>query len=362
MHDFAQAGPICTLPRLNDTYGAQLEASLGAHAQQRPVSLIIPCHGMDLRQPALAHILAELAPATWLREVVLSVNGARPMELEHGQRLAAALPCPTRVLENDAPAQAEEYGRAWGVERVPQGKGLNVWAAVRLVQAEGRSSFVALQDADVSSFRRENLARLVAACVDPRLGFRFAKMYYARVTDRLYGRVTRLFFTPLLEALQHRVGSHGLLEFLSAFRYALAGECVCEIGLAERLAYHPGWGLETKMLAQVYRHTGGREVCQVDGGTGYHHRHHAVSGHAGLGEMCGVIAETLFAELESAGFSQAGTMLQAAIEEYPYAAERHRQRSSAVSIMNGLPADEAGDRAMIQEFAAVLKSMAPQEQ
>ena len=69
-------------------------------------------------------------------------------------------------------------------------------------------------------------------------------MYYSRVTDRLYGRVSRLFLAPLLHALLRVAGHQPLLDFLLSFRYPLAGEVALTRELATTLPASSGWGLE----------------------------------------------------------------------------------------------------------------------
>src|SRR4029079_9512017 len=127
------------------------------------------------------------------------------------------------------------------------GKGLNVWAALQIVCHEARSEIVALQDCDVTSFQRGTLARLCYACAHPQLNYAFAKMYYSRATDRLYGRVSRLFFAPLLHAIVRLAGPRPLIDFLLSFRYPLAGECAFTCDVASRLPLSSNWGLETAM-------------------------------------------------------------------------------------------------------------------
>jgi hypothetical protein len=66
--------------------------------------------------------------------------------------------------------------------------------------AEERADYMAFLDADIVNFDREMLARLVLPALDPIVDFDFVKAYYARFSDRLHGRVTRLFVSPLLAA------------------------------------------------------------------------------------------------------------------------------------------------------------------
>jgi glucosyl-3-phosphoglycerate synthase len=146
---------------------------------------------------------------------------------------------------------------------------------------------IVTQDADVTSFRGSTLARLCAACVHPQLGYHFSRMYYSRVTDRLYGRVSRLFLTPLLQAFIRVAGHHPLLDFLASFRYPLAGETALRTALAAELPLGASWSLEIGMLCEVFRRADPREICQVDGGTGYDHRHHPLSEGGALLRMAG---------------------------------------------------------------------------
>ena len=92
------------------------------------------------------------------------------------------------------------------------------------VLARGQSNVIALHDCDILSYNREYLARLCYPIVHPNLAYEFCKGYYSRVTDRLHGRVTRLYVTPLIRSLQQVFGNHALLTFLDSFRYPLAGE------------------------------------------------------------------------------------------------------------------------------------------
>ena len=59
---------------------------------------------------------------------------------------------------------------------------------------------VATHDSDILSYHRDMLHRLCLPTMHPNLSYQFAKSYYGRVSDRMYGRVTRLFVAPLLRA------------------------------------------------------------------------------------------------------------------------------------------------------------------
>jgi len=356
MSDFAQSGLICTLQRLNDSHFAQIEAELVDLAAERPIVLVLPCHGAELERPALRHICEELSGATWLHEVIVSMNGLGPDGVVRAREFFSRLPQRVRILWNDGATMREPIANLLGCapEKIPHGKGLNVWAAIGVAMQETKASLIATQDCDVTSFRRSSLARLCYACVHPHLGFAFAKMYYSRVTDRLYGRVSRLFLAPLLQALLRVSGHQPLLDFLLSFRYPLAGECAMARESAVALELSPGWGLEIGMLSELFRMVDPRKVCQVDGGSGYDHKHQPVE--LGLLDMCRQITVALFAQLAAEGMTSTPSFHEAVAAAYRRESALALRRSAALALINGLPFDEAGEEQIVRAFAGVLET------
>jgi glucosyl-3-phosphoglycerate synthase len=338
--DFAQAGLICTLQRLNDTHLGRIEAELHEIARVRPIALVLPCHGRDLEQPAFQRLLEELRGADFLREIVLSMNGVAPAVREALPGRLSSLRQKVTLLQNEATAQE------------PGGKGRNVRAAFAHLAAAGECEFIATQDCDVASFRRADLARLCYSVAHPQLAFRFAKMYYSRVTDRLYGRVSRLFLAPLLHAVLRVSGHQPLVDFLLSFRYPLAGEVALTRELAAVLPVSSGWGLEIGQLCEVFRRVDPREVCQVDGGSGYDHKHQPAA--PALADMAGEIARELFTQFAAEGLANDLAFRAAIAAAYRREAAHSLRRSASLATINGLPFDEAAERAIVEEFAARL--------
>jgi glucosyl-3-phosphoglycerate synthase len=339
MSDFAQTGLICTLQRLNDAHLARLETELAALAPTRPIALVLPCHGADLEKAALAGIVAELQGAAFLREIVVSVNGVDELALAAARERFHALPLRVTFLRNDGRGMAT-------------GKGENVAAAFAHLVARGECEIVATQDCDVASFRRADLARLCYAVAHPQLGYRFAKMYYSRVTDRLYGRVSRLFLAPLLHAIVRVAGHVPLVDFLLSFRYPLAGEVALTRELAAALPARAGWGLEIGQLCEIFRQVDPREVCQVDGGTGYDHKHQPAT--TALAAMAAEIARELFAQLATEGLPHDASFRASIAHAYELEAAHALRRSANLALINGLPFDESAERAIIAAFTARL--------
>ncbi len=330
MSDFAQNGLITTLQQLGEDRSPTLERELARFAEKRPIALVLPCHGGDLARPAFERIVRELRGADFLAEIVLSVNAATSEDMIRAREICAPLPQRVRFLEHDGAG----------------GKGRNVSAALALLCTEARVEIIALQDCDVLSFRRENLARLCFACAHPELGYSFAKMYYSRATDRLYGRVSRLFFAPLLHAIIRLAGHHPLLDFLLSFRYPLAGECAFTRSVAAALPPADGWALEVGMLCELFRRIDPREICQVDGGSGYDHKHQPAT--TALTAMAHEIRATLLAHLASEGLNLSPAPLAAAYRREAAAALR---RSAHLALINGLPFDAVAESKIVESFA-----------
>jgi len=354
MSDISQHGLISTLQRLNEN--PLLEAELEELGRDRPIALILPCHADELGRPALAGILEQLSAARFLCEVVVPING---LKAANGVATAKAyfaerLAVRHRVLWCD-PAGLPD----WAPAGVQPGKGTNVWIATGLLAREGSAAVLLTADADVTTFRLEMLARLAFAVACPELGYTFAKSYYPRVTDRIYGRVSRLFFAPLLQAIVRTSGHHPLLDFLRSFRYPLSGECAISLDLARSLPLEAGWGLEVGMLCEIFRRTEPRHVCQVDAGGRYDHKHQPLGDYeGGLVKMCREVAATLFAQLAAEGIRTEGAFFDSVIHSYRKEAAEAVRRSFALARINALQYPRVEEEAAIYSFEEALKQAA----
>ncbi|MEK0449982.1 MAG: Glucosyl-3-phosphoglycerate synthase [Verrucomicrobiota bacterium] len=334
MNDFAQSGLITTLQRLNDSHLASLETALEASGAS--IALVLPCHSNDLDRPPLAHIVEELMPARFLSEIFVTMNGPDRSATKRAATLFNGFPCPVRVLWNES-----------------DGKGGNVAGAFQIILDERRHEIIATQDCDVASFRRHDLARLCMPIAA--MGYQFSKSYYSRATDRLYGRVTRLFVAPLLQACTRVLGHHPLLDFLASFRFPLAGEVAMTAAAARLLPVAPGWALELAMLCDVFRTIDPRDVCQVDGGSGYDHKHQPAS--TALAEMAGHIAAELFRQLQIEGLPSGTDARSAIADAYRSEASHALRRSKALAQINALAYDAQSEQDTVAAFHGQLSRM-----
>lgn len=358
MSDFQQHGLICTLQRLTESHAENLEGELISLASENPVSLVLPCHFSELGQPALAHILDELEPAAFVREIIISMNGMDESRFLAARRYFSRIRQPWRILWNDGPALSAVYQRfsESGLGGYVPGKGFNAWAAFGLVFLENKSAVAATQDCDVVSFRREMLARLCYACLHPEFSYDYSKMYYSRVTDRIYGRVSRLFLAPLLHALVRVAGHRPLLDFLLSFRYPLSGEYALHRGLAGAISARGDWGLEIGLLCEIFRATEPNKVCQVDGGGNYDHKHQPLGTDTagGLYKMSREIAQALLGQLSNEGLSVNGAFIPALQSSYRRESREALRRFQNLARMNGLVFDLNAEQVAVDSFAMAL--------
>lgn len=93
----------------------------------------------------------------------------------------------------------------------------------------------------------------------------------------MYGRVSRLFINPLLEAMQEKLQHQSrFVTYMQSFSYPLSGEIAIYSDLAMRLRIPCDWGFEVGLLAELYRNTSYEHICEVDLGF-YEHKHKEVA-------------------------------------------------------------------------------------
>lgn len=364
MSDFFQTGAIATLHRLGRPDPTRLEAELIEFAKETPIALVLPCHIREVGTPALKLIARELARVPYLRQVVVGIDGAtRVAEWRKAQRFFQNLPQKTTLLWNDGPRmkslfqQLDNAGLAAG----PGGKGRNVWICFGYVLASEESRMVAVHDCDIVSYNREMLARLCYPVAHPSLGFDFCKGYYARLTDKLNGRVMRLLVTPLLRALKSIIGVHPFLIYLDTFRYPLAGEMAMDLDLVRRNRIPYDWGLEMGMLAEVFRNSAPRTICQAELCDNYDHKHQELSprdAEKGLNKMAVDVTRSIFRRMASEGIKLDAGLFDTLLYAYTRQAEDTLRFYAADATMNGLRFPRHEEETAVSTFANSIRAAA----
>jgi glucosyl-3-phosphoglycerate synthase len=248
-----------------------------------------------------------------------------------------------------------------GVPAGSDGKGRSCWMAYGYLLAKRDCQMIALHDCDIVNYDRRLLARLCYAVAHPNLPFDFCKGYYARVTDRMHGRVTRLFMTPLIRALEGMAPGNPYLRYLDSFRYPLAGEFAMDIDLARVNRIPADWGLEVGVLAEVYRNCTAARICQVDLMDNYEHKHQTLSNEdpgKGLAKMATDIAKSLFSTLAAEGLVFSADHFRSLEVRYVRIAQDTIARYYADAMLNSLKFDRHAEEMAVAVFARSLSEAA----
>jgi glucosyl-3-phosphoglycerate synthase len=226
-----------------------------------------------------------------------------------------------------------------------RGKGRDIWLALGIA---AKSEYVVVHDADTKTYDENHVPKLLFPLAH---GMAFSKGYYARVeNDRLYGRLFRLLYRPMVEALS-RENDAAVIDFLGSFRYALAGEFAVTGRMARKLRIQRGWGLEVGTLGETFRLVGSEGTAQVDLGV-HEHDHRSVSGPSGLSEMSQEVTAALFRAVEENGVDPVYETLE---RRYRATAERLVGAYALDSAFNGLEYDRGGEREQIETYADAIE-------
>jgi glucosyl-3-phosphoglycerate synthase len=319
LHDLGGAVPDAPVDRAavvvpmteREYAGLAAERVLSALERLSPARVVVP-----LRAPA-----DRVAPfADWLDEYDL----------------------PLTVVWCDGP-RVESLLDAHGLDG-ERGKGRDVWLALGAALSE---EYVVFHDADTRTYDESYVRRLLFPLAH---GYEFSKGYYARVENgRLYGRLFRLFYAPLVRALADAHDAP-VVDYLGAFRYALAGEFAATADLAAGLRLQRSWGLEVGTLGDAFARAGAPGVAQVDLGA-YEHDHRSVSGPTGLSDMSRGVGRALFTVVEDHGVTPDYDSLPA---RYREAADGLVRAYAADAAFNGLDYSPEEERSQIDRYAEAV--------
>jgi len=363
MADFYQDGVLTTLHRLNNNHVDRLEADLVKFTRNRPIGLVLPALYSEFETLAMQRITEQLKQIQYLERIVVAVGRASQEQFERAKGFFRDFYTPVRLIWIEGPRiqsllkKLEERGVPAG----PDGKGRSCWLSYGYLLATRSCDVIALHDCDIVNYDRQLLARLCYPVVHPHLSFEFCKGYYARVTDRMHGRATRLFMTPLVRALEGMAPANPFLRYLDSFRFPLAGEFAMDINLARVIRIPADWGLEVGVLAEMFRSTAVSRTCQVDLMDNYEHKHQELSQGEptkGLAKMTRDIAKSLYTTLAAEGLVFTADHFRSLEVRYVRMAQDTITRYYADAMLNGLKFDRHSEELAVATFAKSLREAA----
>jgi glucosyl-3-phosphoglycerate synthase len=363
MADFFQTGVVTTLHRLNREADDVIEAELVAIADHNRIGLVLPALYAEFEHPAMQRIVRELRTVRYLKRIVVAIGGATREQYLHAASFFRDMPTPVTALWMEDPRvealfrMLDDQGIGAGVP----GKGRTCWLCYGYLLAREDVDVIALHDCDIRNYEKRLLTRLCYPVANPNLGFEFCKGFYARATTKLHGRVTRLFFTPLVRALITLQPTTPFLRYLDSFRYALSGEFAMRADLARVNRIPSDWGLEVGMLAEVFRNCALSRICQVDIADNYDHKHQLLSesdATAGLRRMTLEIAKNLFRTLAAQGCVLADAEFRTLLVHYRQLAQDTINKYYADAMLNNLEFDRHAEASAVTAFIDSLREAA----
>ena len=357
MPDFYQHDLITTIHDLQSAGLPQVEDLIRNSTRSSKIGLVLPVTASDMRAEPFDRIVRELVDADYVHTIAISL-GVADKQADFDETVAKVAPLGDRakVLWTDGPKIRSLYGELndAGIPLSTPGKGRSVWTAFGYLLGDPQIDTFVLHDCDIVDYNRTLLARLCLPMVHPALDYEFCKAFYARVTDRMHGRVVRLLVAPLLRALMLNFPENKFIRFLGNFRYPLSGEFSLTRNLARSNRIPSDWGLEVGTLAEVFRNTSLKRVCQVDLCRMYEHKHQMMSvddNTKGLMKMAIDILCTIYRTLASQGVVFGRSNFITLRASYLRAAQDCIRQHSANAVVNDLQFSRHDEEAAIEAFA-----------
>jgi len=360
MADFFQNGIITTLHDVGNRSLESLESELKTFSERRDMVLILPALYSEFETPAMKTIIEELRDVDYLSKIVLGLDQANEAEFKKVKQMMSGIKTPVDIIWNDGPRIKAMYDEvtAAGFDGLDiRGKGRNVWMCLGYTLTYHDAYAIAMHDCDIVNYTRELPARLFYPVVHPGLDFEFNKGYYARVTGKLHGRVTRLFFSPLIKSFEKILGHNRYIDYMDSFRYALSGEFAFIRSLGRGMRISPTWGLEVSTLSEVYSSTSTTRICQTEIMNTYEHKHQDLSKDSiekGLAKMADEIAQTLFRVLSQSGVVLTPSHFQTLIATYYQESRYAILKYNALSKMNDLEYNRQAEIEAVEIFQQAL--------
>lgn len=325
-----------------------------------PSGLIIPIIENDLNSPTFANMIPELNSCDYLRKVFIALSASSREAYEHALLLSRNFKIPCDVIWCNKPEVSitlEDLKKTGLDVTMLSGKGKDLWIAMGIASLE-LYAFV-VHDADILHYSKMLPTKMLYPIIEPNLDFFFAKGYYARVnieTRRMYGRIYRLFVNPILECLQEKTGySSRFITYLQSFSYPLSGEFAIYSDMATHLRIPCDWGLEVGMLAELFRNTSYRRMCEVDLGL-YDHKHRKLITN-GLTSTAEESLITLLRTMtETDGIEVTPSFLKSLQVMYRRVAQDMIRQYHADATCNGLDFDRHEEETIVDGLSEVIPS------
>jgi glucosyl-3-phosphoglycerate synthase len=335
-----------------------MEAKLENLKNAHPSGVIIPVLGEAFQKPSFGNIIKGLNECRYLKKVFIALSTINESDYERAMQMSHKFEVPCEIVWCNKPEVENilKELKKKGLDLTAcNGKGKDLWIATGIASLELYA--LAIHDADILSYTGALPTKLLYAIVEPSLDFSFAKGYYARINlekKKIYGRVFRLFISPVIDALQKKLGHRSdFLRYLKSFSYALSGEIAIYSDLALNLRIPGDWGLELGMLAELYRNVSTKRICEVD--LGFFDHDHKDMGQGTLLKTAQDGFITLLRNLtETEGIDISEPFLLSLQVTYRRFAQDRIRQYNADAICNGLDFDRHEEETSVEALSQII--------
>lgn len=297
--------------------------------------------------PVFTNILRQLTSISYLSHIIFGLDKATEEDAFLLRDLIKTAGIKNYIIQwNDGHGFANIYRKLSevGFNIREAGKGKNMFLSFGIAIALGAET-IGLIDADIRTFKRIQLDRLLYPVVA--LNYDFSKAYYARITGKgeIYGRVKRLLLDPLLLSLKRKFTETKeekmlhLIDFLLNFNYQLSGEVAFHVDLLKKMRFATNWGVEIFTLIEVYRKASSpAQVMFTEEPFDHKHQEIAVEDQAkGLNRMAiDIVATLMNALIIEEGLEISNTFFRDLSITYQAVAEEQIKKYSDDASFNNL--------------------------
>ena len=149
--------------------------------------------------------------------------------------------------------------------------------------------------------------------------------------------------------------------YLDTFRYPLSGEMSLDHDIIRRARIPSDWGIEVGILAEVFRVSSPKSICQVDIAECYDHKHQELSSRdasKGLNKMAVDIVRSVFLTLAGHGVKLDRGIFDTLLSAYMRKAEDTMRFYAADAEINGLKYDRHEEETAVATFVRSIRGAA----
>jgi glucosyl-3-phosphoglycerate synthase len=151
---------------------------------------------------------------------------------------------------------------------------------------------------------------------------------------------------------------HPFLVYMDTFRYPLSGEFSLDLDLVRRTRIPADWGLEVGLLADVFRNSSPKAICQSELCENYDHKHQELSVQdpdKGLNKMAIDIVKSMGRTMVAEGIKLDSGLFDTLGAAYVRHAEDAQRQYGADAAINGLVFERHEEEVAATTFAQSIR-------